>query len=110
MTAKAAILYYKMLYYVYHNKPFNHDDPIILHERMRTLSTELMLLFDNTDVERNTTLACLKSFARKAFEERKFMLHPCELRMHMARVVRIGGIVTRYCEKRLELCESMSRM
>ncbi len=37
------------------------------------------------------------------------MLHPCELRMHMARVVRMGGIVTRYCEKRLELYQSMSR-
>ena len=37
------------------------------------------------------------------------MLHPCELRMHMARVVRMGGIVTRYWEKRLELYQSMSR-
>ena len=109
MTAKAAILYYKMLYYVYHSEPCGCDDPVILHERMRTLSTELMLLFDDTDTEGNTTLACLRSFARKAFEERKFMLHPCELRMHMARVVRMGGIVTRYCEKRLELYKSMSR-
>lgn len=107
MTAKAANLYYKMLYYVYHNEPFNHDDPTILHERMRTLSTELMLLFDNTDVERNTTLACLKSFARKAFEDRKFMLHPSELKEHMARIVRMGEIVTKYCEKRLELYKSM---
>ncbi len=109
MTAKAAILYYKILYYVYHSEPCGYDDPVILHERMRTLSTELMLLFDDTDTEGNTTLACLRSFARKAFEERKFMLHPCELRMHMARVVRMGGIVTRYCEKRLELYQSMSR-
>ena len=109
MTAKAAILYCKMLYYVYHSEPCGCDDPVILHERMRTLSTELMLLFDDTDTGGNTTLACPRRFARKTFEERKFMLHPCELRMHMARGVRMGGIVTRYCKKRLELCESMSR-
>ena len=107
MTAKAAILYYKMLYYVYHNEPFDHDDPLILHERMRTLSTELMLLFDDTHAARNTTLACLKSFARKTFEERKFMLHPFELKEHMARIVRMGEIVTKYCEKRLELYKPM---
>lgn len=108
MMSQAAILYYKTLYYVYHHEPFDHDDPTILHQRMRTLSTELMLLFDDTDSERNTTLACLRSFRKKAFEERKFMLHPFELKEHLAQIVRLGEIVTRYCEKRLKLYKSMS--
>lgn len=107
MTAKAAILYYRVLYYVYHNEPFDQDDPIILHERMRTLSTELMLLFDDTSTESNRTLACLRSFGMKAFADRKFTLHPFELREHMARVVCLGEIVTKYCTKRLELYSSL---
>ena len=35
------------------------------------------------------------------------MLHPFELKEHMARIVRMGEIVTKYCEKRLELYKSM---
>lgn len=107
MTAQAATLYYKLLYYVYHNEPFDHDDPTVLHQRMRTLSTELMLLFDDTQSERNRTLACLKNFRKKALDERNFLLHPLELKEHMAATVRLGEIVTKYCLKRLELYESM---
>ena len=48
MTAQAGVLYYKILYYVYHNRPFDSDDPLFLPERMRTLSTELILQIDNS--------------------------------------------------------------
>ena len=107
MTAQVGVLYYKILYYVYHNRPFDSDDPLFLHERMRTLSTELMLLFDNSCTRGNATLVALKSFGKAAFGELGFEEHPMELEEHMTRVVRLGGIVERCCRKRLKFYESL---
>lgn len=107
MTAQAGVLYYKILYYVYHNRPFDGDDPLLLHERLRTLSTELMLLFDSSHTRGNATLVALKRFRRTAFGELRFEEHPLELKVHIARVVRLGGIVERCCRKRLELYGSL---
>lgn len=107
MTAQAGVLYYKILYYVYHNRPFDGNDPLLLHERMRTLSTELMLLFDSSHTRGNATLVALKRFGRAAFGELRFEEHPLELKEHMERVVRLSGIVERCCRKRLELYGSL---
>lgn len=107
MTAQAGVLYYKILHYVYHNRSFDGDDPLLLHERMRTLSTELMLLFDSSHTRGNATLVALKRFGRTAFGELRFEEHPLELKEHMERVVRLGGIVERCCRKRLELYGSL---
>ena len=74
---------------------------------MRTLSTELMLLFDNSCTRGNATLVALKRFGKAAFGELGFEEHPMELEEHMTRVVRLGGIVERCCRKRLKFYESL---
>ena len=57
---------YHTLYYVYHGLEFDSHDPVIMHDRMRTLSTKLMLAFDDTHIENIFTLPRLKSFLMKA--------------------------------------------
>ena len=42
--AQAAVYFYHTLYYVYHGLEFDIHDPVVMHERMRTLSTQLMLV------------------------------------------------------------------
>lgn len=91
-----------MLFYVYHGCEFGIHDPVAMHERMRTLSSELMLLFDDDRTERLFTPSRLRGFIRRAAYDVRFTVDPAELETHMDRVERMGGIVQRLCELRLE--------
>ena len=104
-TAQAAIYFYHTLYYVYHGYEFDIHDPVVMHERMRTLSAELMLVLDDNHIDYNFTLPCLKGFMQKAAYNLNFDVAPKELEMHMARVEKMGDIIQRLCEMRLELYE-----
>ena len=108
-TAQAAVYFYHTLYYVFHGYEFDSHDPIVMHERMRTLSSELMLVLDSDHVEYNFTLPCLKGFLKKAGYDRDFDIAPKALEMHMERVERLGGIVQQLCELRLELYKELSK-
>ncbi|MDE6778413.1 MAG: nucleotidyltransferase domain-containing protein, partial [Alistipes sp.] len=101
IAAQATITYYRVLYYVYHNEEFACDDIATLHERMRLLSTELMLLFDDTHVGHNTTLGSLQRAARMAMTARAFTMQASELHAHLERVARLGEIVEKCCRRRL---------
>lgn len=50
-TAQAAVYFYHTLYRVYHGREFDIHDPVVMHDRMRTLSTELMLVFDDNHMK-----------------------------------------------------------
>ena len=50
-TAQAAVYFYHTLYWVYHGQEFDIHDPVVMHDRMRTLSTELMLVFDDNHMK-----------------------------------------------------------
>ncbi len=43
--ASCGLLLPSTLYCVYHGMPFDLHDPVVMHDRMRTLSTKLMLVF-----------------------------------------------------------------
>ena len=101
-TAQAAIYFYHTLYYGYE---FDIHDPVVMHERMRTLSAELMLVLDDNHIDYNFTLPCLKGFMQKAAYNLNFDVAPKELEVHMARVEKMGDIIQRLCEMRLELYE-----
>ena len=49
-------MYKRQLYYVYHGMEFDIHDPVVMHDRMRTLSTKLMLVFDDNHIENIFTL------------------------------------------------------
>ena len=104
-TAQAAVYFYHTLYYVFHGYEFDIHDPVVMHERMRTLSAELMLVLDDNHIDYNFTLPCLKGFMQKAAYNLNFDVAPKELEMHMARVEKMGDIIQRLCEMRLELYE-----
>ena len=50
-TAQAAVYFYHTLYWVYHGQEFDIHDPVVMHDRMRTLSTKLMLVFDDNHMK-----------------------------------------------------------
>ena len=107
-SAQVAVYFYHTLYYVYHGLEFDCHDPVIMHERMRTLSTKLMLALDDTHIENIFTLPCLKKFLEKARYDLDFDIVPQELQMHMERVEKMGGIIESYAGRRLELYKELS--
>ena len=107
-SAQAAVYFYHTLYYVYHGQELDSNDPVIMHERMRTLSTKLMLTLDDNHIESIFTLPCLKRFLFKSQYDLDFDIAPQELEMHLQRVEKMGDIIEQYCGLRLELYKELS--
>ena len=108
-TAQAAVYFYHTLYWVYHGQEFDIHDPVVMHDRMRTLSTKLMLVFDDNHIENIITLPCLKQVLLKTPYSAEFYMAPQELEMHMDRVQKVAEIIENYCALRLELYKELSR-
>ena len=106
--AQATVYFYHTLYYVYHGMEFDMHDPVVMHERMRTLSAQLMLVFDDNHIENIFTLPRLKRFLVKARYDIRFDVAPQELEMHLQRVEKMGHIIENYCDLRLELYKELS--
>lgn len=107
-TAQAAVYFYHTLYYVFHGMEFDIHDPVVMHERMRTLSSKQMLILDDNHIEYNFTLPCLKGFMQNAAYNRTFDVAPKDLELHMDRVEKMGDIIQRICELRLERYKELS--
>lgn len=105
-SAQAAIIYYRILHFVYHNEEFDSDNPPVMHERLRTLSSELMMLFDGDHVGNGDIPSRLAIFERKALSDISFTVDRDFLAKCVCAVARMGGIVRRCCNKRLELYRS----
>lgn len=107
-ATQAAIQFYRVLYYVYHNQEFESCDPQLMHERMRTLSTELKLLYEDTHIDHVTTLPRLKMYGEKACSDPKFAVNGCVLEQDVERVQRMEEIVERVTEERLKLYDELA--
>lgn len=107
-SAQAAVCFYRVLYYVYHGMEFDSHDPVVMHERMRTLSTELMLALDEDHIEKVFTLPFLKKSLFRAHADRSFDVSSQEAEVHMKRVERMGEVIARHCRERLELYKALS--
>ena len=81
-TAQAVVYFYHTLYYVYHGMEFDIHDPVVMHDRMRTLSTKLMLVFDDNHIENIFTLPRLKEVLMKTPYCAEFYMSPQELELH----------------------------
>ena len=95
------------LLWVYHGKEFDIHDPVVMHDRMRTLSTKLMLVFDDNHIENIFTLPRLKEVLMKTPYSAEFRMAPQELEMHMDRVQKAAEIIENYCGLRLELYKEL---
>lgn len=107
-TAQAAVYFYHTLYWVYHGQEFDIHDPVVMHDRMRTLSTKLMLVFDDNHIENIFTLPRLKEVLMKTPYCAEFYMSPQELELHMDRVQKAAGIIENYAGLRLELYKELS--
>ena len=72
-----------------------------------TLSTKLMLVFDDNHIENIFTLPCLKQVLLKTPYSAEFYMAPQELEMHMGRVQKAAEIIENYCGLRLELYKEL---
>ena len=107
-TAQAAVYFYHTLYWVYHGQEFDIHDPVVMHDRMRTLSTKLMLVFDDNHIENIFTLPRLKEVLMKTPYSAEFRMAPQEMEMHLDRVQQAAGIIENCCELRMELYKELS--
>lgn len=103
LSAQAVVCYYHTLYYVYHGQRFESHDPMIMHDRMRTLSTQLMIAFDDNHLENTLTMPYLKQVFRKAHYDVDFEIPRAAVEMQLDCVVKLGEIIENRCGERLEL-------
>lgn len=101
-TAQALVYFYHTLYYVYHGMEFDSRDPVVMHDRMRTLSTGLMLAFDDNHTDYVRTLPRMRELLIKTPYDAAFTMPPQELEKHMERVEQAVRIIENLCELRLE--------
>lgn len=81
---------------------FETSDPVVMHDRMRTLSAELMLVFDDNHVANLFTLPNLKRFLMKNPCDACFETDPKKMEVHLERVGKAAEIIERCCTMRLE--------
>lgn len=109
-AAQAAVYFYHTLYYVYHQMEFDGHDPLIMHERMRTLSTRLMLIYDDDNIRSVQTLASLKHYLLKSPYDKDFDVSPRDMAVHIERTTKAAEIIESCCGLRLELYQELGGM
>lgn len=100
-TAQTLIYFYHTLYHVYHSMEFDS------HDRMRTLSAELMLTFDDSRLDYIRTLPRMRKVSMKTSCNAEFHIDPHELDKHMEYVEQAAKIIEGLCELRLECYEAL---
>lgn len=106
-AAQAAVYFYHTLYYVYHQTEFDSHDPLIMHERMRTLSTRLMLIYDDDNIRSVQTLASLKHYLLTSPYDKGFDVSPRDMAVHIERTTKAAEIIESCCGLRLELYQEL---
>lgn len=109
-AAQAAVYFYHTLYYVYHQMEFDSHDPLIMHERMRTLSTRLMLIYDDDNIRSVQTLASLKHYLLTSPYDKGFDVSPRDMAVHIERTTKAAEIIESCCGLRLELYQELGGM
>lgn len=104
--AQAAQLFYRTLFFVYHRFETDYENLELLHDMLRTLSAELMLLFDTDHRNGNNTIPRLNTFLNKARYDANFCATPQELEAHLDRIEKMKTIIERVCMQRIELYRS----
>lgn len=105
-VAQAAVYFYRVLFRVYHGFDEDTYDLSILHERTRTLSAELMLLFEPGcyDID---TLSRLKQAYTKARYDTDFFISENDMKRHLLRIERLQNIVGKLCSQRIALYDGI---
>ncbi len=108
-SAQAAVYYFRSLFYVFHGFEAETSDIRILHQRMRTLSGKLPLLFEPDEIHAMQTLHSLNLFLTAARYDPQFVVPLEAIAWHTERVRRLGQIVTTLCRLRIDLYDAYAR-
>lgn len=106
LMAQAVLLFYRTLFFVYHRFETDCADLELLHDRLRTVSVDLMLLFDSGHATYISTLPRLGPALVEARFSQTFSVTGKQLEDDYNRVDKMRKIVEEVCQKRLELYKS----
>lgn len=102
----ATELFYKALFVVYHNFEINYEDLRTLHQRLRTLSSDLIVLFESDQNKNDRTLNLLNRFRKYCLSDVDFTVNNDELVNCLNQVAQMKQIIEILCQKRIELYNS----
>lgn len=108
--AQAAVYHFRTLFCVYHGFEAESCDVRILHQRMRTLSGLLPLLFEPKESRAMQALHNLNINLNTAQYDPVFAVRPEVLVRHLERVRRLGQIVTGLCKERIEFYDTRATL
>lgn len=101
-TSHAVLLFFRVHYYVYHGFATECEDPVLLRQRMHTLSFDLNILFESED--NNGRLAYLyKMFRDWSFNFLNVDFNRKDVEWCLISGEKMEEIIRSICTKRLEL-------
>lgn len=103
LLAQAAVLFYRTLFFVYHWLETEEENLSLLHDRMRTLSGELMLLFDSDHNTYIGTLSRLTAAVTDARLKLSFEITGKQLEEDCRLIEKMKKIVEKICKERMDL-------
>ena len=106
-TAQAAVYFYRVLFRVYHGFEEDTHDLQIMHERTRTLSAELMLLFEPGNYDSVDTLSRLRQAYTKARYDPDFFISEDDMERHIHRIGRLRKLCGKLCSQRIAFSDGI---
>lgn len=107
--AQATVYYYRTLFYVYHGFDIDIEDVEMLHQRLRTISGEIMLLFEPDLARPRSSLRSLKRYLEQGRYDLYFSVETEELQTHYERIKTMGEAIYRICDKRIQFYEKRAK-
>lgn len=107
--AQATVYYYRTLFFVYHGFDIDTEDIEMLHQRVRTLSGELMLLFEPDLMRPKSSLRTLKRYLEQGRYATDFFAETADLNGHCERIKLLGKAIYRICDKRIKFYENRAK-
>lgn len=102
-SAQAAMLFLRTLFFVYHGFDTDCADLEILYTRLRTLSGELMVLFDSSHYSAPNTIPRLNIYLDKARDNSGFNPSIRTVEADMDYVIKMKEIIGKACQRRITL-------
>lgn len=103
LMAQAALLFYRTLFFVYHGFESNSEDIELLHDRFRTVSADLMLLFDSDQHRAIGTIPRMKKMLIDARYNLTFTATSKQLEADYDRIEKLKNGVEKLCRHRFDL-------
>lgn len=101
--AHAMELFYRTLFYVYHGFEIECSDLVLLRLRMRTLSSDLNMLFDSDEGRNGRLPYHINHYRKDSYSCVNFNVTKDELSQSLTKIGKMKEIIERTCQQRLNL-------